>query len=93
MSMKHPLTLSLKRLSNRTVEHKSVIFVSFYYSFNSEQTDNSEYEQYLTENDRNYETYCQNSVDEEEESNFVHADLTYGRDAVQESFFCMFGMF
>ena len=89
MSMKRQLMMSLKRLSNRTVENKSVIFVSLDYSFNSEQADNSEYEQYLPANERNYETYGRSSVEEQEESNFVHTDVTYGQDAVQESFFSL----
>ena len=60
--------------------------MSLDYSFNPEQTDNLEYEQYRSENERNYETYGQNSTDEEEASEFVHADVTYGQDADQESF-------
>ena len=55
-------------------------------SLNFEQTGNSEYEQYLTENDRNYVTYGRNSVDEEDESDFVHDDVTYGKDTIQDSF-------
>ena len=64
-----------------------LFFVSLYCRFNSEQTDNSEYEQYRSENERNYDIYGQNSVDEEEDSEFTHADVTYGQDADQESFF------
>ena len=58
------------------------------YSFNSEQANNSEYEQYLSVNDRNYEAYGRTSVVEEEDSesinDFVHDDVTYGQDAFQE---------
>ena len=57
------------------------------YSFNSEQTDNSEYEQYRSENEQNYVTYGDNSVDKEEDSEFVHTDVMYGQDAVQERFY------
>ena len=47
---------------------------------------NTEYEQYLSLNERNYAIYGQNSSNKDEQSNFVRADLIYGRDAVQESF-------
>ena len=42
--------------------------------------------QYLSLNERNYAIYGQNSSNKDEQSNFVRADLIYGRDAVQESF-------
>ena len=58
-------------------------FVSFDCRFNSEQTYNSEYEQYRPENEQDYVTYNDNPVDEEEDSEFVH---TYFGDADQESF-------
>ena len=60
-----------------------LFFVSLYCRFNSEQTDNSEYEQYRPENEQDYVTYNDNPVDEEEEREFIH---TYFDDADQESF-------
>ena len=60
-----------------------LFFVSFDCRFNSEQTDNSEYEQYRPENEQDYVTYNDNPVDEKEDSEFVH---TYFEDADQESF-------
>ena len=53
---------------------------------NSEQTESADYEQYMSENERNYTTYGQNSVNEEKESKFIHTDVTYGQDALQERF-------
>ena len=50
-------------------------------NFNSKQTDNGDYDQYLSENETNYATYGRNSIEEQEESY-----ITYGRDGVQESF-------
>ena len=40
----------------------------------------------MSENERNYESYGRNSIVEEEESEFVHDDLTYGQDAIQDRF-------
>ena len=53
-------------------------------TLNFEQTDNAEYEQYLSEKERNYATYGRDSVDEEKGSNFVHTNVTYGQNEVQE---------
>ena len=58
-------------------------FVSFDCRFNSEQTNDSEYEQYRPENEQDYVTYNDNPVDEEEDSEFIH---TYFEDTNQESF-------
>ena len=62
-------------------------FLSIYYDLNLEQTENDDYEQYRSENERNYATYGRNSVEEGEQSDFVHANVLYGQTTVQDSFF------
>ena len=78
-------------LLNRRKEYevpKDAIAEPFLIDINSnyEQVENADYEQYMSENERNYTTYGQNSVSEEKESKFIHTDVTYGQDALQERF-------
>ena len=61
-------------------------FLSLYYDLNLEQINNDDYEQYRSENERNYATYGRNSFEEGEQSDIVHANVSYGQTAVQDSF-------
>ena len=50
------------------------------------QTDNTDYEQYGSQNEKEYEKYGRNSIDQDEESDFINTYLTYGQNEIQESF-------
>ena len=79
-------TLSLRPLSCRKVEPEKCYFDRLLESFNPEQTENTDYEQYLQANERNNEAYGRSSLVEEEDSDTY---VVYGQDAAQESFFSM----
>ena len=66
---------------------KKCFFLSNHNDLNLEQINNDDYEQYRSENERNYATYGRNSVEEGEQSDFVHANVLYGQTTVQDSFF------